>query len=100
MKTLITVLATLVVAVPVTATAAVTARTYYLNVGDGAVPGHNATVCTVVRIQGEAGFRCKVGGDYRGRWGVTINTREVALMEYTGFSRFKVVLRKRQVAVG
>jgi hypothetical protein len=100
MKTLATVALTLLIAVPLTATATIKGRTYYLKVGDGAVPGHNATVCTVVRMQGDAGFRCKVGGDYRGRWGVMINTREVALMEYTSFNRFKVILRKRQSAVG
>ncbi len=100
MKTLVTVLVTLVVAVPLTATAAISARTYYLNLGDGAVPGHDATVCTAVRMRGGTGFGGKVGGDYRGKWGIRINSQEVHLLEYTGFSRFRVVLRKRQVAVG
>jgi hypothetical protein len=100
MKSLVTVVLTLLVAVPLTATAAITGRTYYLNLGDGAVPGHDATVCTVVRMPiSRTGFRCKVGGDYRGKYGVMISSHEVALTQYASFSRFKVVLRKRQSAV-
>jgi hypothetical protein len=101
MKILATVVLTLLIAVPLTATAAIKGRTYYLNLGDGAVPGHDATVCTVVRMPiSRTGFRCKVGGDYRGKYGVMISSHEVALTQYTSFNRFKVILRKRQVSVG
>jgi hypothetical protein len=97
MKTLVTVVLTLCLAVPITATAALKARTYYLKLGETAVPDHDATACTVVRLRSGPGFRCKVGGDYRGPWGVAINSYEVALLRYTGFNRHRVVLRRSQV---
>jgi hypothetical protein len=53
-----------------------TARTAYLNRGDGAVANGSATSCVVKSIAGGPnGFRCSVGGDYRARYGVLINDR-------------------------
>ena len=96
MKHLVVVALTPVLAVPLTAAATVKGRTYYRSRGDSAVPGHDATLCTVVRLRSGLGFRCKVGGDYRGRWGVAINSYEVQLPRYTSPSRYRVVLRRSQ----
>ena len=55
------------------------------------------TACTVKPWGGSRnGFICQVGGDYRARYGVIINERYAALTEYTGFDRYRIVLRKPQ----
>ena len=95
MKTLVTVLLTLLVAVPI-ATAAGKVRTYYLKRGDAAAVEGSDSLCTVVRLPKANGFRCKVGGDYRAKYGVTINSYEVTVTQYTAFDRFKVILKRRQ----
>lgn len=79
---------------------ATTTRTAYLKRGDTAVTLGYATGCTVRRLAGRAnGFVCNVGGDYRGRYGVTINEAEVAITQYTTFDRYRVIARKRQFAL-
>lgn len=79
------------------AASANTLRDVYLNRGDRAIPTGGETVCSVRPHNGSRnGFVCRVGGDYRAKYGVIINEGEVALTEYTGFDRYRVVVRKRQ----
>jgi hypothetical protein len=74
-----------------------TNRVAYLNRGDSAVTFGFATSCTVRLLPGRAnGFVCRVGGDYRAKYGVRINEHEVAITQYTGFNRYRVIVRKRQ----
>lgn len=42
------------------------------------------------------GFVCSVGGDYRARYGVIVNERYAALTQYTGFNRYRVIVRRAQ----
>lgn len=80
---------------------ATTARDVYLQNGDRAFPYAGETTCTARRHAGSRlGFVCNVGGDYRARYGVIINEREVAITRYSSFSRFDVVARKLQSPVG
>lgn len=69
----------------------------YLNRGDAAIASGGETVC-VVRTHGGSrnGFVCRVGGDYRAKYGVIVNEREVAITQYVGFSRYRVLVRKAQ----
>jgi hypothetical protein len=74
-----------------------TTRTAYLDRGDSAVTQGYATSCTVRLLTGRAnGFVCNVGGDYRAKYGVRINESEVAITQYRGFNRYRVIVRKRQ----
>jgi hypothetical protein len=97
MKKLITGIVIGVVIGTATMAIATTTRTAYLNRGDSAVTQGYATSCTVRLLPGRAnGFVCNVGGDYRAKYGVRINESEVAITQYTGFSRYRVIIRKRQ----
>jgi hypothetical protein len=97
MKTLITgMVIGLVIGTAATAMASTT-RTAYLKRGDSAVTFGYATSCTVRLLRGRAnGFVCNVGGDYRAKYGVTINESEVTLTQYTGFNRYRVIHRRQQ----
>jgi len=81
-----------------TATAiASTTRFVYLKRGDTAVATGGATACTVRPHRGsQNGFICNVGGDYRAKYGVIVNEADVSITQYTGFNRFRVIVRKRQ----
>jgi hypothetical protein len=69
----------------------------YLNRGDSAVGIGGETQCMAAPHAGSRlGFVCRVGGDYRARYGVLINEREAAITEYTGFNRYRVLVRKVQ----
>lgn len=84
-RIVLTVAATLAMAVPVTAIAATKGRAYYLERGDVAYHFGGETACAIARLPGGDGFRCKVGGDYRARHGVTVNSAEVTITQYTAF---------------
>jgi hypothetical protein len=74
-----------------------TSRFAYLNRGDTAVANGGETACMATPHGGSRlGFVCKVGGDYRAKYGVIVNEREVAVTQYTGFNRYHVIVRKRQ----
>lgn len=74
-------------------------RDFYLDRGDRAFSTGGEVTCTGSPHRGSRnGFICKVGGDYRAKFGVIINEREVAITQYTAFSRYRVVVRKRQSA--
>lgn len=100
MKKLLTgVVVGLVIGTAATATAT-TARDAYLNRGDRAFSSGGETTCTVLPHGGSRnGFVCKVGGDYRAKYGVIVNEREVAITQYTAFSRYRVLTRKAQSPV-
>jgi hypothetical protein len=69
----------------------------YLNRGDRAITLGGETRCKVRPHRGSRdGFVCRVGGDYRAKYGVIINEREVAITQYTDFNRYSVLVRKRQ----
>jgi hypothetical protein len=69
----------------------------YLNRGDSAVGIGGATSCTAAPHGGSSlGFVCRVGGDYRAAYGVIINEREAAITQYTGFTRYRVLIRRVQ----
>jgi len=75
-------------------------RTAYLSRGDTAVTFGYATSCGVRLLPGRAnGFVRNVGGDYRAKYGVRINESEVAIIQYSGFNRYRVIVRKRQSAL-
>jgi hypothetical protein len=74
-----------------------TTRFAYLNRGDTAIATGGETACTVRPHRGSRnGFICNVGGDYRAKYGVIVNEREVSITRYTNFNRFRVIVRKRQ----
>lgn len=74
-----------------------TTRFVYLNRGDGAVANGGETACTAAPHAGSRlGFVCKVGGDYRAKYGVIVNEKEVSVTQYTGFNRYRVIVHKRQ----
>jgi hypothetical protein len=74
-----------------------TTRFAYLNRGDTAISTGGETACTVRPHRGSRnGFICNVGGDYRAKYGVIVNEREVSITRYTNFNRFRVIVRKRQ----
>jgi len=80
---------------------AATLRYLYLQRGDAAVASGGATVCVARPYDGSRNwFVCRVGGDYRARYGVIINEREAAITRYTGFNRYRVVVRRRQAPLG
>jgi len=88
------------VAIGAAAATATTSTDVYLNRGERAYGAGGEVACTVLPHRGSRnGFICKVGGDYRAKYGVIINEREVALTQYTGFSRFRVVVRRPQSPV-
>jgi hypothetical protein len=97
MKKLITgIVIGLIIGTAATAIASTT-RTAYLKRGDTAVTFGFATSCTVRPLTGRSnGFVCNVGGDYRAKYGVRINEGEVAITQYTGFNRYRVIVRKRE----
>lgn len=106
MKLLLGIVVGALLATVATATATDTERTFYPERGDTAVADDTAVACTVIpdapgpdRAGGDA-FRCKVGGDYRAKYGVIISDRQVALTQYTAFSRYRIILRRPQSAVG
>jgi hypothetical protein len=85
------------------AAATTAGRTFFLRPTDDAVLYGGDTVCRAVGqgpVRGSAAaFRCRVGGDYRAKYGVIISNQSVQLTQYTGFDRYRVVLRKRQSPV-
>jgi hypothetical protein len=69
----------------------------YLKRGDSAATFGGETACTAMPHGGSRlGFVCRLGGDYRAAYGVIINEREAAITQYTGFSRYRVLVRKVQ----
>jgi len=86
------------VGVSATAYASGSAKTYYLKTGDDAVDWGGDTLCTDVRRNGTDSFACKVGGDYRAKYGVLINDRQAAITRYMGLDQYVVVVRKLQPA--
>ena len=79
-------------------------RGVYPSPGDRVFVTGTATSCTVgppaaVSTGVGLGFVCRVGGDYRARYGVVINDGEVAITRYTGFNRYRVIVRKQQSPV-
>jgi hypothetical protein len=72
-------------------------RIFYLNRGDAAVSNGGETVCDASPHGGSRlGFICKVGGDYRARYGVIVNEKEVAITRYSGFSHYRVIVHRLQ----
>lgn len=72
-------------------------RTVYVNRGDTVVANMGETTCTARSHAWSAlGFVCQVGGDYRARYGVIVNEREVAIVQYSSPSRYKVVVERLQ----
>jgi hypothetical protein len=70
-------------------------KTAYLNRGDSAVGIGGATQCRAAPHAGSRlGFVCRVGGDYRAAYGVMINEREAAITQYTGFTLYRVLIRR------
>lgn len=89
----------LAVGAAATATAAI-GRSFYLNEGDWAIPLGGATACQVIRYKGsQPGFRCRVGGDYRAKFGVIITEQHIAVTRYTGFHRYRIFWERRQTGV-
>lgn len=87
----------MVLGVAATATASSTARSYYLNRGDTAIDSGGEAQCTTVGTPYvNSKFVCKVGGDYRARYGVIIGSREASLTQYTSFNRYRVIVRRKQ----
>jgi hypothetical protein len=80
------------------ATAFATARgDAYLKRGDTASAVGGETACTVQSHGGSRnGFVCRVGGDYRAKYGVIVNEREVAITRYVAFNRYRVTIRRAQ----
>lgn len=75
-------------------------RTVYMGGGDRAVANMGETVCTVAAHAGSRpGFVCQVGGDYRARYGVIVNEREVAITRYSTSTRYRVLVARRQAPV-
>jgi hypothetical protein len=100
MKKLLSGIALGLVAGAATTATATTMRDAYLNRGDRAVSVGGETSCVVLpHNRSRNGFVCSVGGDYRAKYGAIINEREVSVTQYTGFNRFRVILRKRQSPV-
>ena len=86
----------LVIGTATTATAT-TMGDAYLNRGERAFSVGGETTCTVLPHGGSRnGFICKVGGDYRAKFGVIVNEREVAITQYTAFGRYRLLTRKTQ----
>ena len=74
-----------------------TGKNFYLKRGDNAITFGAETICTDMPHGGNGdGFICKVGGDYRARYGVIINSGEAAITQYSNFERYRVVFRRRQ----
>jgi hypothetical protein len=72
-------------------------KTVYLNRGDSAATFGGETACNAAPHAGSRlGFVCRVGGDYRAAYGVIINEREAAITQYTGFTRYRVLIRRVQ----
>jgi hypothetical protein len=72
-------------------------RDFFPHRGDRVFGFGGETGCTVLPHGGSRnGFVCRVGGDYRARYGVIINEQEAAITQYSGFNRYRVILRKRQ----
>jgi len=67
-------------------------RMYAVKVGDSVAIA--VSTCKAVRLRGGVGWRCNTGGDYRGKWGVTINASRITVIRYTGFNRYVTVLAK------
>ena len=69
-----------------------------LQPGDSAyfeAPGE-LTTCQVLNKRGVETFSCFVGGEYRAKYGVAINGREVTVNQYFGVTaakRYKTVVR-------
>ncbi|HEX2459262.1 MAG TPA: hypothetical protein VHJ58_03855, partial [Vicinamibacterales bacterium] len=75
----------------------VAVRDFFPHRGDRVFAFGGESGCTVRPHNGSRnGFVCRVGGDYRARYGVIINEREAAITQYSGFNRYHVILRKRQ----
>ena len=89
------------VAIGTTATATASTAAYkYLNRGDTAVAVGGETACRALPHRSSRnGFVCRVGGDYRAKFGVLINEREAAITQYTGFNSYRMIFRKRQSAL-
>lgn len=94
----------LAVAIAGTAGALTRGQSVQLAVGDRASfgDGLSATNCAVVSKQGIPAFSCFVGDDqYRKRFGVTINEREVTVNQYFGRTApkpYKVIFRRIQTS--
>jgi hypothetical protein len=75
-------------------------RFLYLNRGDAAVSNGGETTCKASPHGGSRlGFICQVGGDYRARYGVIVNEKEVDLIQfshYTNFTGYKIVVHRDQ----
>jgi hypothetical protein len=83
----------------VTTGSAALLRDIYAKEGDRVGTGAT-TVCDVVPYgRSLPGFNCRVGGDYRAKYGVIINELWVAVTQYTGFNRYHVIWQRRQKGV-
>ncbi|MDQ5821953.1 MAG: hypothetical protein M3540_10980 [Actinomycetota bacterium] len=97
MKVTLIVTLALVILIGTATASATTLRDVFLNRGDRAFSTGGSTSCIVRPHNGSLnGFVCRVGGDYRAKYGVIINEGEVAITQYTSFDRYRVILRKRQ----